>query len=67
VSPAAAPFPWDDVFRGLVAGCRLAPDEAWRLSLAEARLLLARGGPAPPRRNDLARLMARFPDRLQGD
>ncbi len=60
-----APFPWEAAIAFGLGELRLAPAAFWALSMREfAALLAARAAPAtPPRRADLAALLAAFPDR----
>lgn len=51
---------WDAAFRFAVRGLGLSPDAFWRLSVREWRMLT--GGAEALRRDELAGLMARFPD-----
>lgn len=63
--PAAAAFPWDELFRIAVLQLGLAPADFWRLSMRELTVLLtppARPEPAAMTRDKLARLMEIYPD-----
>jgi len=51
---------WEAAFRFAVRGLGLSPDAFWRLSVREWRMLT--GAEAGLKRDELAALMARFPD-----
>ncbi|MBU2532999.1 MAG: phage tail assembly chaperone [Alphaproteobacteria bacterium] len=65
----AAPFPWDDVIAFGLGELRLAPRDFW--SMTPRELVAAAGrnprGQAPPTRQQLARLMQRYPDKECAD
>ena len=54
--------------RAGMQGLRLTPDQFWRLTPAELRLMLGQGaGQAPLGRAGLDALQAAYPDKEQGD
>lgn len=54
--------PWPEMLR-LAAALGVAPEEFWRLSLKEWRMLTARPeGPAPMGRTEFERMRAAWPD-----
>ena len=54
--------------RAGVVGLRLHPDQFWRLTPAELRLMLGQGGAdAPMNRAGLDALQAAYPDKELGD
>lgn len=62
------PFPWDEA-----AGCacgllRLSPEQFWAMTPAELAMLARALAPRVdmPTRQELGRLMARYPDRTAG-
>ncbi|MCV0348791.1 rcc01693 family protein [Nitratireductor sp.] len=60
------PFPWSDVMGFAFGVLRLSPDAFWSMTPRElncALEALCGGGAGAPARNDLDRLMERFPDR----
>lgn len=54
---------WADLLRAGLFGLRLTPDQFWRLTPAELRMMLGQGaGQAPMTRSGLETLMAAWPD-----
>jgi len=61
-------FDWAVLMKAGIAGLGLAPDEFWRLTPAELRLMLGQGaGTAPMSRNGLEALLSAYPDRNEGE
>ena len=61
-------FDWPALMRAGMQGLRLTPDQFWRLTPAELRLMLGQGaGQAPLGRAGLDALQAAYPDKEQGD
>lgn len=61
-------FDWPALLRAGLEGLRLHPEEFWRLTPAELRLLLGDAGrQAPMTRAGLDALMSVYPDPQQGD
>ncbi len=59
-----ASLDWPALMRAGMVGLRLTPEQFWRLTPAELRLMLnLDSGAAPMDRSRLARLMDAFPDR----
>lgn len=59
---------WPALMRAGLQGLRLQPQEFWRLTPAELRLLLGEAGrQAPMTRGGLDTLMALYPDTSKGD
>jgi len=58
-------FEWPVLMAAGIRGLRLRPEEFWRLTPAELRLMLGEGGggQAPLRRAGLEALLAAYPDR----
>lgn len=61
-------FDWPALMRAGMQGLRLRPEDFWRLTPAELRLMLGQGGAqAPLSRAGLDALLAAYPDREQGE
>lgn len=61
-------FDWPALMRAGMQGLRLMPDDFWRLTPAELRLMLGQGGVlAPMNRVGLEALQAAYPDKMQGE
>lgn len=61
-------FDWPALMRAGMQGLRLTPDQFWRLTPAELRLMLGQGGAqAPMGRAGLDALQAAYPDKTRGD
>jgi uncharacterized phage protein (TIGR02216 family) len=61
-------FDWPTIMRAGIQGLRLTPDQFWRLTPAELRLMLGQGGAqAPMNRAGLAALQAAYPDKDEGE
>lgn len=61
-------FDWPALMRAGMQGLRLTPDQFWRLTPAELRLMLGPGaGQAPMGRAGLDALQAAYPDKDLGD
>jgi len=61
-------FDWPALMRAGMQGLRLTPDQFWRLTPAELRLMLGQGaGQAPMGRAGLDALQAAYPDKDLGD
>lgn len=61
-------FDWPALMRAGMQGLRLTPDQFWRLTPAELRLMLGQGGgDAPMNRAGLDALQAAYPDKDQGE
>lgn len=59
---------WPALMRAGIEGLRLRPDQFWRLTPAELRLMLGQGaGEAPLNRRGLDALMAAWPDQRGPD
>ncbi|WP_146345077.1 rcc01693 family protein [Falsiphaeobacter marinintestinus] len=59
---------WPALMRAGLEGLRLTPDQFWRLTPAELRLMLGQGaGQAPLNRSGLDALMAAWPDRREDE
>ena len=60
-------FDWSALMRAGLSGLRLTPEQFWRLTPAELRLMLGQGaGQSPMNRKGLEALLAAFPDKTQG-
>ncbi len=56
-------FDWPALMRAGMQGLRLTPEQFWRLTPAELRLMLGQGGAQSPlNRSGLDALMAAWPD-----
>lgn len=61
-------FDWPALMRAGMQGLRLTPDQFWRLTPAELRLMLGQGGAqAPMNRAGLEALQTAYPDKTEGD
>ena len=61
-------FDWPALMRAGVTGLRLTPDQFWRLTPAELRLMLGQGAGMPAmNRAGLDALLAAYPDKEQGE
>lgn len=61
-------FDWPALMRAGMQGLRLTPEQFWRLTPAELRLMLGQGATqAPMNRAGLAALQAAWPDQELGD
>lgn len=61
-------FDWAVLMAAGIRGLGLRPDEFWRLTPAELRLMLGEGGQgAPMRRAGLEALLTAYPDKETGD
>ncbi|MES0824025.1 rcc01693 family protein [Ruegeria sp. SCP11] len=61
-------FNWSDLMRAGLVGLRLTPEQFWRLTPAELRLMLGQGaGILAMNRAGLDALLAAFPDKEQGE
>jgi len=61
-------FDWPALMRAGVQGLRLTPDQFWRLTPAELRLMLGQGeAGAAMNRAGLEALQAAYPDKTTGD
>lgn len=61
-------FDWPALMRAGVQGLRLRPDEFWRLTPAELRMMLGQGAPsASLSQSGLDALLAAYPDRQEGE
>lgn len=60
-------FDWPALMRAGIQGLRLTPEQFWRLTPAELRLMLGQGGAAPLNRAGLDALMAAWPDSQTGE
>ncbi|MBK0326993.1 phage tail assembly chaperone [Rhodobacteraceae bacterium F11138] len=61
-------FDWPALMRAGMQGLRLKPDEFWKLTPAELRLLLGHGSAqAPLSRAGLDALLTAYPDKEQGE
>jgi uncharacterized phage protein (TIGR02216 family) len=61
-------FDWPALMRAGFRGLGLRPDQFWRLTPAELRLMLGQGGDqAPMNRAGLEALEAAYPDKTIGD
>lgn len=61
-------FDWPAIMRAGIQGLRLTPDQFWRLTPAELRLMLGQGGAsAPMNRAGLRALQAAYPDQGKGE
>lgn len=59
---------WPSLMRAGLEGLRLTPDQFWRLTPAELRLMLGQAaGQSPLGRSGLEALMAAWPDRREGE
>lgn len=62
------PFDWPALMRAGVQGLGLTPEQFWKLTPAELRLMLGQGAAnAPMTRKGLDSLLAAFPDTSEGD
>ncbi len=60
-------FDWPALMRAGMQGLALTPDQFWRLTPAELRLMLGQGaGQAPMNRAGLEALQAAWPDKKRG-
>jgi uncharacterized phage protein (TIGR02216 family) len=65
---SAGGFDWPALMRAGLLGLGLAPDQFWRLTPAELRLMLGQGGgEGPMNRAGLEALRAAYPDKDQGE
>lgn len=61
-------FDWSALMRAGMQGLRLTPEQFWRLTPAELRLMLGQGGAETPmNRAGLDALQAAYPDKKLGD
>ncbi|SFT45057.1 rcc01693 family protein [Sedimentitalea nanhaiensis] len=61
-------FDWPALMRAGLQGLRLKPEDFWKLTPAELRLLLGQGGAqAPLSRAGLETLLAAYPDKERGE
>ena len=61
-------FDWPDLMRAGLVGLRLTPEQFWRLTPAELRLMLGQGGGMPAmNRAGLDALLAAYPDKRKGE
>lgn len=60
-------FDWPALMRAGMQGLALTPEQFWRLTPAELRLMLGQGAAAPLDRAGLGALMAAWPDERRGD
>ncbi|WP_299944654.1 rcc01693 family protein [uncultured Ruegeria sp.] len=61
-------FDWPALMRAGFLGLRLAPEQFWRLTPAELRLMLGQGSGLPAmNRSGLDALLAAYPDKTQGE
>ncbi|WP_170752589.1 rcc01693 family protein [Ruegeria lacuscaerulensis] len=61
-------FDWPALMRAGMTGLRLTPDQFWRLTPAELRLMLGQGAGMPAmNRAGLDALLAAYPDKEQGE
>ncbi|WP_170770526.1 rcc01693 family protein [Ruegeria lacuscaerulensis] len=61
-------FDWPALMRAGMTGLRLTPDQFWRLTPAELRLMLGQGAGVPAmNRAGLDALLAAYPDKEQGE
>ncbi|MCG7521266.1 rcc01693 family protein [Ruegeria sp. Ofav3-42] len=61
-------FDWSALMRAGMTGLRLTPDQFWRLTPAELRLMLGQGAGMPSmNRAGLNALLAAYPDKTQGE
>ncbi len=61
-------FDWPALMRAGILGLRLTPDQFWRLTPAELRLMLGQGAGMPAmNRKGLDALLAAYPDKEQGE
>jgi len=61
-------FDWPALLQAGVQGLRLLPEDFWKLTPAELRLLLGQaGGPPAMTRNGLDALLAAYPDQHKGE
>lgn len=61
-------FDWPGLMRAGLSGLRLTPEQFWRLTPAELRLMLGQGaGQSPMNRAGLDALLAAYPDRTKGE
>ncbi len=61
-------FDWSTLMRAGMTGLRLTPDQFWRLTPAELRLMLGQGAGVPAmNRAGLDALLAAYPDKEQGE
>ncbi|WP_170363237.1 rcc01693 family protein [Ruegeria arenilitoris] len=61
-------FDWPGLMRAGLHGLRLTPDQFWRLTPAELRLMLGQGRGMPAmNRARLDKLLAAWPDKKQGE
>ncbi|WP_170382782.1 rcc01693 family protein [Ruegeria atlantica] len=61
-------FDWPALMRAGFVGLRLTPDQFWRLTPAELRLMLRQGDGVPSmNRAGLNALLAAYPDKEQGE
>ncbi len=61
-------FDWPALMRAGFLGLRLRPEQFWRLTPAELRLMLGQGAGMPAmNRAGLDALLAAYPDKTQGE
>ncbi|MBO9410396.1 MULTISPECIES: rcc01693 family protein [unclassified Ruegeria] len=61
-------FDWPALMRAGMTGLRLTPEQFWRLTPAELRLMLGQGAGTPAmNRAGLDALLAAYPDKEQGE
>lgn len=61
-------FDWPALMRAGLYGLRLTPEQFWRLTPAELKLMLGQDGAhAPLNRAGLDALLAAYPDKTQGE
>lgn len=59
---------WSGLLRAGLQGLRLTPEQFWRLTPAELRLMLGQAGGVPAmNRERLDKLLANYPDKKQGE
>ncbi|MEX0364624.1 MAG: rcc01693 family protein [Ruegeria sp.] len=61
-------FDWPALMRAGLVGLRLTPEQFWRLTPAELRLMLGQGAGQPAlNRAGLDALLAAYPDKTRGE
>ncbi len=61
-------FDWPALMRAGILGLRLTPEQFWRLTPVELRLMLGQGAGMPAmNRKGLDALLAAYPDKEQGE